>query len=158
MTKPRLLRIVVALIPLLGLGLGLGLTGKAAAAEDVNVHLDQAKILRLPEKVATIVIGNPFVADGTVQSGGLMVVTGKGYGTTNLIALDVKGEQIAEFSIHVSAPRDNTLTLYRGVERETWSCGNSCERSVVLGDTPTYFDRNMGQQGARNSAAGGAQR
>lgn len=149
MTKSILLRIVVALIPLLGMALA----GNAVAAEDVNVQLDQAKILRLPEKVATIVIGNPFVADGTVQSGGFMVVTGKGYGTTNLIALDAKGMEIAEFSIHVSAPRENTLTVWRGVERETLSCGASCERAVVLGDSQAYFDRNLGQQGARNSAA-----
>ena len=46
----------------------------------LNVVLDQATIMKLPEKVATIVVGNPLIADVAVQSGGLVVVTGKGYG------------------------------------------------------------------------------
>src|ERR1700674_173785 len=44
-TKPSMFPIVVALVPLLVFALA----GKAAAAEDVNVQLDQAKILRLPD-------------------------------------------------------------------------------------------------------------
>jgi Flp pilus assembly secretin CpaC len=99
------------------------------------------------------VIGNPFVADGTIQSGGLLVVTGKGYGTTNLIALDARGAVLTEYTVKVAAPRDNTLTLWRGVERETWTCGQSCERAVVLGDSKGYFDLTKAQQDSRNGLA-----
>jgi len=35
----------------------------AASAADVTVILDQAKLVKLPEKVSTIVIGNPLIAD-----------------------------------------------------------------------------------------------
>lgn len=63
-----------------------------ARADSVSVALDQATILRLPENVSTIVIGNPSVADGSLQAGGLLVVTGKGYGETNLLALNKQGE------------------------------------------------------------------
>jgi Flp pilus assembly secretin CpaC len=55
------------------------------------VHLDQAKVLKLPEKTATLVVGNPLIADVAVQPGGIMVVTGKSYGVTNLVALDRGG-------------------------------------------------------------------
>ena len=48
--------------------------------------------MRLPERVATIVIGNPLIADATLQSGGILVLTGKGYGATNLLALDRVGQ------------------------------------------------------------------
>jgi Flp pilus assembly secretin CpaC len=72
-----------------------------AKAEIVNIVLDQASLLKLPEKVATIVIGNPTVADGSLQSGGLLVVTGKGYGTTNMIALDGHGNAIGEYTLNV---------------------------------------------------------
>lgn len=126
-----------------------------AAAELINVVLDQARILRLPEKVTTIVIGNPTVADGTLQPGGLMIITGKGYGTTNVIALDTRGEVLADHTIRVAAPRDGTLTIFRGVERETWSCAPRCERSVVLGDAPAYFDALVNQAGVRNNHAAG---
>ena len=60
----------------------------SAAADNISVVLDRAQVIRLPDRVATLIIGNPSVADGTLQNGGLLVVTGKGYGSTNVIALD----------------------------------------------------------------------
>jgi Flp pilus assembly secretin CpaC len=129
----------------------------SARADSVNVALDQATILRLPENVSTIVIGNPSVADGSLQAGGLLVVTGKGYGETNLLALNKQGDTLAEYVLSVSGPKDsNKLTIYRGVERETWSCAPKCEAAVVLGDTPEYFTAAAGQINNRNgqSAAG----
>jgi hypothetical protein len=126
-----------------------------AQAETVNIVLDQASILKLPEKVATIIIGNPSVADGSLQSGGLLVVTGKGYGATNLIALDSRGNALTEYVLKVSAPKDGRVTIYRGVERETWSCVPNCERSIMLGDSQAYFDAAIGQIGARNGQSTG---
>ena len=54
----------------------------------IAVYVDQAKLLKIPAKAATIIIGNPLIADVTLQSGGVVVVTGKGYGATNFIAMD----------------------------------------------------------------------
>jgi Flp pilus assembly secretin CpaC len=51
-----------------------------AQADSVSINLDQAKLIKIPERTTTIVIGNPLVADAALQSGGLLVVTGKGYG------------------------------------------------------------------------------
>ncbi len=129
-----------------------------AGPESINVMLDRATILRLPEKVATIVIGNPAVADGTLQTGGLLVVTGKGYGATNLLAIDRQGDTLAEYIVRVSGSGDdNKLTVYRGVERETLSCSPNCENSVMLGDSPTFFNSAATQIVSRNgnSASGG---
>jgi hypothetical protein len=124
----------------------------SARAEAINVLVDRAKILRLPEKVATIVIGNPSIADGSLQAGGLLVVTGKGYGNTNLLALDRQGDTLAEYIVTVSAPKDDNskLTVYRGTDRETWSCAPKCEHSVMLGDSTAYFNDASNQIGARN--------
>jgi hypothetical protein len=127
----------------------------SAKAESVDIVLDRANLLKLPEKVATIVIGNPSVADGSLQAGGLLVVTGKGYGTTNLIALDARGNALTEYTLNVSAPKEGRVTIYRGVERETWSCVPNCERSIMLGDSQTYFDTAVGQIGARNGTSTG---
>lgn len=135
--------------------LALGMTPRPLAADTVTILLDQARIMRLPDRVATIVIGNPSVADGTLQAGGLLVVTGKSYGTTNIIALDARGAVLAEHTFKVAAPRDGTVTVYRGVARETWSCAPRCERSVVLGDAPEYFDAAITQSGSRNGLASG---
>ncbi len=75
------------------------------SAADINVVLDQARLVKLPERVATIVIGNPLVADISLQGGGgTMVVTGKSYGVTNLIALDRAGAVLMNSSVEVKGP------------------------------------------------------
>jgi hypothetical protein len=127
----------------------------ASAQQTVTVFLDQAKVLKLPERVATIVVGNPLIADITIQSGGLAVVTGKGYGMTNLIALDRTGAVLMEQAVQVQGPRDNVVVVHRGVERESYSCTPKCERRITLGDTAGYFDQTLGQTGNRNVLAQG---
>ena len=72
-----------------------------AQADTLSINVDQAQIMRLPEKIATIVIGNPLIADATLQSGGVLVVTGKGYGATNLLALDRSGRVVMEKTVQV---------------------------------------------------------
>jgi hypothetical protein len=134
----------------------IGLSVRPAAADNISILLDRAQVIRLPERVATLVIGNPSVADGTLQTGGLLVVTGKGFGTTNVIALDARGEVLAEHTVTVGAPSDGTLTVWRGADRETWSCAPRCERSVMLGDAPDFFEGVIGQTSSRNGHAGGS--
>ena len=111
----------------------------------LGIALDQATLMKLPEKVSTIVVGNPLIADVAVQSGGLVVVTGKGYGSTNLIALDRAGAVLMERSIVVRGPSDQHRAVYRGVERETYSCTPNCERRITLGDSADYFTATLGQ-------------
>src|SRR5258705_9858728 len=60
----------------------------------ITVNVDQAKLLRLPTRVATIVVGNPLIADVTLQTGGGGVPTGKGYGSTNFHLKDREGEKL----------------------------------------------------------------
>ena len=60
----------------------------AAKAQDLIVKYDQSQLIRLPRPVAEIIIGNPAIADITVQANNLLVVTGKTFGITNVIALD----------------------------------------------------------------------
>src|SRR5215469_12918356 len=72
------------------------MTSPALAADAIKVTIDQATIAKMPENVATLVIGNPLIADVTVQPGGLLIVTGKSYGATNLIALDRSGAVLIE--------------------------------------------------------------
>lgn len=144
-------------VSLLGIGFS-ALVAIAAAAEptrELHVLLDQAQIVRLPDQVRTLVIGNPAVADGTLQSGGLLVVTGKSFGTTNIIALDQRGNVLSEHAVTVAAPKLETLTVWRGAKRETWSCAPRCEHSVMLGDNPDFFGLAVGQVQTRNSFAAG---
>jgi len=128
---------------------------RPAPAADMTVILDLAAVIKLPEQVATIVIGNPVIADASLQPGGTMVITGKGYGTTNIIALDRSGTVLMEKFVTVRGPRD-TVVVYRGIERESYSCKPNCERRITLGDSNAYFEAVMSETGARNGLASGA--
>lgn len=125
-------------------------------ADTIAVNVDQAKLVRLPGKVATIVVGNPLIADVTLQPGGMIVVTGKGYGATNFIALDRGGEILVDRQIQVEGPSDRLVTVYRGVERESYSCLPICQRRVTLGDSEAYFSTTMSQAGSLSSSASGS--
>src|SRR4030081_89542 len=129
----RIVRIAVALTVI-----GSALPA-ALAAETINVILDQARIAKVPDRTATIVVGNPLVADVSIQTGGTMVVTGKGYGVTNLIALDRAGKVLAEQLVRVKGPLENVV-VYRGMSRESYTCAPNCERRITLGDSPEYFE------------------
>jgi Flp pilus assembly secretin CpaC len=125
------------------------------AAESIAVVVDQARLIKLPEKVATIVVGNPLIADVSLQPGGMMVVTGKGYGTTNVMALDRQGTVLVDRTVQVEGPTDKLVTVYRGVDRESYSCTPVCQRRITLGDAPTYFSATLGQSGSLASQAAG---
>ena len=141
------------------LAIGILLWPVAAFAEPsgdiIAVNVDQAKLVRLPTRVATIVVGNPLIADVALQTGGVMVVTGKGYGATNFIAMDRSGEILVDRVIQVEGPTDQLVTVYRGVERESYSCMPICQRRVTLGDGETYFRSTIDQAGALSSQASG---
>ena len=131
--------------------------GLAAPDPDrIAVYVDQAKLVKLPAKVSTIVVGNPLIADVTLQSGGIIVVTGKGYGATNFIAMDRNGEVLVDRQIQVEGPSDQLVTVYRGVERESYSCMPICQRRITLGDGETYFKSVIDQAGTLSGQASAA--
>ena len=128
----------------------------AAGVETLAVSVDQATLTKLPERVSTIIVGNPLIADVTIQTGGVLIITGKGFGATNIVALDRTGNVLMEKTVLVRGPRDDVVYVYRGVQRETYSCQPNCERRITLGDGPDFFNLTIGQSGARNAQAQGA--
>lgn len=142
------------------LAVGILLWPVAASAEPsadaIAVNVDQAKLVRLPTRVATIVVGNPLIADVTLQTGGIIVVTGKGYGATNFIAMDRAGEILVDRVIQVEGPTDQLVTVYRGIERESYSCRPICQRRVTLGDGENFFKSTIDQAGSLSNQASGS--
>ena len=127
------------------------------SADTIAVNVDQARLVKLPARVATIVVGNPLIADVALQAGGVIVVTGKGYGATNFIAMDRSGEVLVDRLIQVEGPTDQLITVYRSIDRESYSCMPICQRRVTLGDSDNFFNTTMSQAGTlSNNASGNA--
>lgn len=131
----------------------------------IAVSIDQATILKLPERAATVVIGDPLIADMTLQPGGIAIVTGKGYGETNVVVMDRSGAVLMEKMVEVKGPDDKVVMVYRGLTRQTYSCTPDCSPRVTLGDTSKddfdkdsglpsgYFSNTLNQTITRNSQA-----
>jgi hypothetical protein len=126
--------------------------------DTVAVSVDHAKVIRLPERTQTVIVGNPAIADVTVQRNGVLVVTGKSFGVTNLIALDAAGAMVAESRVSVRAATDAVVTVQRGMERESYSCDPRCQPSIQLGDSQKFFSETAGMSAQRNQIATPPQR
>ena len=126
-----------------------------AAEETLTITVDRARVVKVPPGAQTLVIGNPIIADVTLlKQSGTMIVTGKGFGETNLIALDGSGNPVAESVIRVVSGT-NMLVVQRGMERQSYTCAPGCQPTVKLGDDSKYFGEVAGQIQARNSQAAG---
>jgi hypothetical protein len=136
-----------------GLVAALALSTGHALAEKLVVMTDRAKIIKLPESTKTVIVGNPIVADVTLGKDGLVVLTGKSYGTTNLITLDGAGKVLNESTIEVRQASENLVLMQRGMERETYSCTPNCMPTVALGDETKYFTDTGNASSARNKLA-----
>jgi hypothetical protein len=131
------------------LALALFLPQASRAEDTISVTLDRARIVKLPDRTQTLVIGNPIIADVTpLKTNGLMVITGKSYGTTNLIALDSSGTPVAESTVRVY-PAENALIVHRGMSRESYACSPRCEPTINLGDEGKYLGDVAGNVKAR---------
>ena len=131
-------------------------TVAAPDREYLSVTLDLATIVKVPTETATMVIGNPAIADAVLlQDGkGQMVLTPRSYGLTNIMLLDSAGAPLREMMIRVEQAARQTVTVQRGMARETWSCTPRCEQTLTLGDTPEFFNGTNAQIGTRNATAG----
>ena len=121
--------------------------GGSGGDGEIAVRLDHAILVKTPERTSTVIVGNPLIADVVIQPGGLMAVNGRGYGVTNLIAIDRSGVTLSEKRVVVKGPDVHTVVVYRGVARETYSCAPFCEPRVTLGDSSQFFATTLGQTG-----------
>lgn len=127
--------------------------GPSADRGSLNVTINRAKVIRLPERTQTVIVGNPAIADLSVQKNGIVVVTGKSYGSTNLIALDGSGNMLAESLVNVVAQTDGLLVVQRAFDRASYSCNPVCQPTVNLGNSNAYFNDTRAQADANNEFA-----
>jgi hypothetical protein len=117
-----------------------GVFPASAGDTPVEVLIDQVSLVKLDRPAAEIVVGNPSIADVSVQSGKVLVLTGKSFGETNLIVLDGDGKIIISKRLIVTEPRTGLVTIYRGTARQTVNCSPYCTPPLAIGDESNYFD------------------
>lgn len=116
----------------------LALTG-AAQAGQVWLTMDQVRPYKLDVPAQNIVVGNPAIADVTVQDNKNLLLFGKAPGLTNIYIFDEKGDTIENMIVRVRAQSSDMLTFYRGSARTTYNCTNECEPTITVGDDQQIF-------------------
>jgi Flp pilus assembly secretin CpaC len=113
--------------------LTVGAAHNASAEEGLmRVFLNHAKVLKLDRPVSKVIVGNAKVADATVADSQTIVLTGKAFGTTNLVLLDSEGNALLDERVLVSIDEGNTLRLFRQTDRKVYSCTPACEEHQAL--------------------------
>ena len=113
----------------LGAAAAFGLAAAASADAGIQVEMNQAKIVKLARPADTIVVGNPAIADAAVQDASTIVLTGKGFGVTNLVVLDSDGNPIVDEQVTVVRQAASSVRVYRRADVQTLSCTPYCESS-----------------------------
>lgn len=123
-----LLQVTRSLTPLLlGGMLGFAVIGPASAETGVQVMMNEAKIIKVARPIDTVVIGNSAIVDAAVQNNTTIVLTGKGFGSTNVVLLDKDGEAIVDQQVIVSRQDSGSVRVYRRAQMQTLSCTPYCE-------------------------------
>lgn len=144
----RILRF--GILPLLLAGI---LQGQSAqAAQQLVLVSDQTQILKLPEAPATVVVGNPAIADVTTEGSSLFFHP-RGFGVTNVLALDAEGKKLADYQVRVIFEDSYSVSMYAPGGRETFSCRRDCEPMMRIGDTTGFLTDYAAQVIAKNNLA-----
>ena len=131
----------VALLAGITLMATLAVGAQQARAGDLIVRYDQSQILRLPRPVAELIIGNPSIADVNIQGSDLLVITGKTFGVTNVIALDADRNVIQDQRVVVQRDEQRMVNLHKGAARLSYTCTPNCQPTITIGDDPGYFEQ-----------------
>ena len=132
----------------------LTLSAAPAHAAGVSVAMDEVRTVTFPKSVATIYVGNPSIADINMIDSRHAFILGKGYGNTNMLALDQDGKQVSNTHISVLARQDASVTLQRGANRTSYACSAAhCEVAPQPGDGKEAFEGANAQMSAHANIA-----
>ncbi len=134
----------------------LAFAGQANAGEGITIESDKTQMISVATRPGTVVVGNPSIADISIN-GNQVFVHGHGYGNTNIIILDTQGNQIANFDVTVKQSVTNAMTVFRGPDRYSMACDPICESNLQPGDQKDSFKTIAEQQAAKNDLATGSE-
>ena len=127
--------------------------GAASGAEQLIIRLDHSQIMAMPRTPATVIVGNPSIADVTIE-GKNVFLHGHAFGTSNVIVLDEEGKQLADYEVTVQNGGGNNVFVYKAGFSSSFVCAPDCEATLHIGDDEAFFSEVVAkQQKLRNGIA-----
>jgi hypothetical protein len=130
----------------------------SARAEDrLDVNWRQARVVRLAKPATSVIVGDPTVADVTLNDPTTLVVFGKAPGETNLVVLSSSQEMLFDWPVVVSPETGRHVTVLDASGEPApvevlYSCGEQrCTR--VLSPSDISFSASSSTSSSNSSSA-----
>lgn len=117
-----------------------------ASADELFVEASKTVPLTINGAASSIIIGNKNIADVAVHNENLLFVTGKSYGTTNLLVFDKAGREIYSSDVLVTTNSASLVTINRAGQSYTYNCSPNCKAVLSVGDQADHFATLIDQQ------------
>ena len=132
-------------------------TGQVQAGQQINLVMDRSIMITVAGEPATVVIGNPSIADISLN-GKQVFLHGHSAGDTNLLILDKDGNQLADFDLSVSHINTNMVSVFKGgssPNRYSYTCAPYCEALMIPGDDIIWTEAMITLNAKKNALATG---
>lgn len=96
----------------------------------LNVEIDRSARVQLRGTAASVIVGNPQIADVTVVDANTLFIVGKGYGVTEVVAVDGVGRTLFQREIVVTGGSTGSVRVWRGGQATEMACSSSCAPSI----------------------------
>ena len=105
----------------------------ADADVSITVAVGQVTVVRSPQTISTLAVGDPAVADVVAEGENAVLVFGKKPGRTDLVLMDGQHRLLRKTSVIVGlAGGDNTIIVRHGgkdgVVDDAWVCLPTCAK------------------------------
>lgn len=102
-----------------------------AQSASMNVQIDEAARVQLHGPAGSVIVGNPAIADVTVVDANTLYITGKGYGVTEVVAVDPIGRTVFQSQVVVTdGAGAGRVRVWRGGQATEMACAGTCSPSV----------------------------
>ena len=139
----------------LAAGMMLLLVEPLRAGPSITVGADHATIVSVAGTPSAVVVGNPLFADVSVQQG-VIIVHGRNFGATNVIVLDIDGNQLASFDVNVTNADGRSVSVYKAGQAWSSVCAPMCEYTLSTGEDQEWFKVLNEQHTSKASQSAGA--
>ena len=130
-------------------------TAPLLAGPSINVGADHARIVSVAGTPSAVVVGNPMFADVSVEQG-VIILHGRNFGATNVIVLDVDGNQLAAFDVNVTSAGDRNISVYKAGHAFSSVCAPLCQYTLQTGEDQEWFkvlnEQHTGKAGQSSGA------
>ena len=125
---------------------GAVLVSSVVAADPITIATNEVRVVTFKRPVKTVYVVNPVVADITVIDSTRAFLLGKNLGSTQILALDERGQEAFNDKVTVLSEPGNNVTLQRGKAQLTLSCiDERCQSAPIVGDAAEPFDATLNQ-------------